>query len=233
MSHRRRAMTLLELLVVIAIVAALAAMLMPLAGGAWSMACSLQCQMNLKHVYEAFVLFDADDMAKEVIGPSAFYPEVEFWPGIPYIACQESQIFTCPSTEASPWEFAGSAPGDPQTADVPGEWDGSPPPSPPPSSPPAAQSEALSEFLNDLRYLNRVRGFEVSFGDPGHQGLGHMNLATREGQDGRGNYIEIGLDDNAVVTAGYMDGDGHDGIIRIYKESDGRVVAQLVKYSCG
>jgi prepilin-type N-terminal cleavage/methylation domain-containing protein/prepilin-type processing-associated H-X9-DG protein len=231
MLNRRRAFTLVELMIVIAIIGVLLAMLVPFVGGAWSLASSMQCQLNLKHIYEAFVVFDADDMAKDIIGPSAFYPEAEFWPGIPYIACSEASIFSCPSTESSPWEFAPDAPGDTQPGGDPGAW--SPPPLPPPSQAPAdPQQKDLKEFLNDLRYVHRVRGFEVNFGDPAHQGMGRMNLGTREGQDGRGRYIEIGLDDNSPVTESYMNTDGHDGIIRIYEESDGRVTAKLMKYSC-
>ena len=233
MLNRRRAFTLIELMVVVTIIGVLLAMQMPFVGGAWSLAASMQCQMNLKNIYEAFVLFDADDMAKDVIGPSAFYPEAEFWPGIPYVACADASFFSCPSTEASPWEFAPPPPVDPLSGDVPGGGSAPPPmpPTPPPSQPPENKPHVdLTQYLNDLRYVHRVRGFEVSFADPGHQGPGHMNLVTREGEDGRGKYIEIGLDDNAVVVS---PGSDHDGVIRIYQEADGRVIAKLVQYSCG
>jgi len=235
MLNRRRGMTLIELLVVVTIIAVLLAMLMPFVGGAWSLAASMQCQLNLKHIYEAFVVFDADDMAKDVIGPSAFFPEAEFWPGIPYIACSDASFYSCPSTEASPWEFAPPPPVDPQPGDVPGDpgdWSAPTPPSQPPEDKP---HKDLTQYLNDLRYVHRVRGFEISFADPAHQGLGHMNLGTREGQDARGKYIDIGTKDCSPVLADYLDSPsgGNDGIVRIYEEADGRVTAKLMKYWCG
>ncbi|MGB2821033.1 MAG: hypothetical protein WBF17_08630 [Phycisphaerae bacterium] len=91
----------------------------------------------------------------------------------------------------------------------------------------------VSDPLEGLLYACRNRGFEIPFNDPGHQGLGKMNLGTREGKDERGEYIEVGLDDNAPVTAAYMDRDGHDGIIRIYINAGGKMIAKLMKYSCG
>jgi prepilin-type processing-associated H-X9-DG protein len=40
------------------------------------------------------------------------------------------------------------------------------------------------------------------------------------------------MDDNAPITEGTF-ADGHDGIIRIYEDNDGNIIARLVKYSCG
>lgn len=91
----------------------------------------------------------------------------------------------------------------------------------------------LSEYLSQFLYTCRNRGFSVPFGDPAHQGVGKMNLGTRTGSDQTGNYIEIGLDDNSVVTANYMDNDGHDGLMRIYAGAGGRRFIKLLVYYCG
>jgi len=86
--------------------------------------------------------------------------------------------------------------------------------------------------LDSMFYLCRNRGLEVCIGNI--EGLGQMWVGTRRGSDGRGEYLEIGLDDNEIVTASYMDRDGHDGIIRIYDQlPGGEVIAKLCKYSCG
>jgi prepilin-type processing-associated H-X9-DG protein len=226
---------LAELVIVIAIIGILLALLVPGFSGAWAVAYATQCQLNLRHIYEAFIIFDGSEMAKGTVAEGGLFPDAEFWPGIPYLACPEPQVFACPCADASPYEFANDRPVDPETGG-PSGWDPEAwPPLPPvsPTPPPQPDRKSLDEFLQKLRYVHRVRGFEVGFADPAHQGLGHMNLGTREGADGRGQYIEIGLDDNSVVTANYMDNDGHDGIIRLYQQSDGQVIAKLMKYSCG
>jgi len=87
--------------------------------------------------------------------------------------------------------------------------------------------------LGGFVYVHRVRGFSVRFNSSTHQGLGHMNLGTRHGRDERGEYIEVGLDDNSTVTEAYMNGDGHDGLIRIYGGEGTAPVAKLMTYSCG
>jgi prepilin-type processing-associated H-X9-DG protein len=98
-----------------------------------------------------------------------------------------------------------------------------------------------SGVLSNLVYINRdssdwkpARNIEIRFDDPHHQGLGHKHLGTRRGSDERGDYIEVGLDDNSIVTERYMDNDGHDGIIRIYfnDRRTGRAIAKLMAYSC-
>lgn len=96
--------------------------------------------------------------------------------------------------------------------------------------------ETDADALEGLVYACRNRGFEVAFNDPAHAGLdkpGNMNLGWRTGQDAQGEYIEVGTDDNEIVTARYMDHDGHDGILRVYKNIDGKRVIKLVKYNCG
>jgi prepilin-type processing-associated H-X9-DG protein len=89
--------------------------------------------------------------------------------------------------------------------------------------------------MEGLRYTNsgynrNDRGWDVAFAEVG---LGKMNFGTRRGRDSRGEYIEVGLDDNSEVTADYMDRDGHDGILRVYVNVNGRAVIKLMKYSCG
>jgi len=87
-----------------------------------------------------------------------------------------------------------------------------------------------TEPLDGLVYVHPDRGFSVPFTECG---LGKMNFGTRRGQDSRGVYIECGTDDNDVVTASYMDNDGHDGLMRVYLMSTGEVILKLLKYSCG
>ena len=83
--------------------------------------------------------------------------------------------------------------------------------------------------LEGLQYLNRPRGWNIPFTEVG---LGKMYFGTRRGRDSRGEYIECGMDDNSPVDADYMDNDGSDGLIRVYLEPNGRVVAKLMKYNC-
>jgi len=93
---------------------------------------------------------------------------------------------------------------------------------------------AVGDPLAHLVYINRPRNLEICFADPDHQGLGHMHLGTWGGSDARGEYIEIGLNDNSPITENYWNsGESHDGIIRIYLNDGGRTIAKLIKYSCG
>ena len=88
--------------------------------------------------------------------------------------------------------------------------------------------------LSRMVYVHRVRNFQVAFDDSSHQGFGHMNLGTWTGSDSRGDYIEIGLNDNSPITENYYStSESHDGIIRIYLNDGGKVFAKLMKYSCG
>jgi len=88
--------------------------------------------------------------------------------------------------------------------------------------------------LSRLAYVHRVRNFQVPFDDPAHQGFGHMNLGTWTGSDARGEYIEIGLNDNSPITENYINTyESHDGIIRVYLDVGGETIAKLIKYSCG
>ena len=96
------------------------------------------------------------------------------------------------------------------------------------------QQAALGNPLSHLVYVHRVRSFQVAFDDPSHQGFGHMNLGTWTGSDERGDYIEIGLNDNSPITENYIStSESHDGIIRVYLNDGGKTTAKLIKYSCG
>jgi prepilin-type N-terminal cleavage/methylation domain-containing protein/prepilin-type processing-associated H-X9-DG protein len=98
------------------------------------------------------------------------------------------------------------------------------------------QETTLSNPLSHLAYVHRVRSFQVAFDDPGHQGFGHMNLGTWTGSDERGDYIDIGTNDNVPIAENYWNDGGaesHDGIIRIYLDAGGRTIAKLMRYSCG
>jgi len=96
------------------------------------------------------------------------------------------------------------------------------------------QQGTLGNPLSHLVYVHRVRQFQVAFDDPGHQGYGNMNLGTWTGSDERGDYIEIGINDNVPVTENYWSqGESHDGIIRVYLNDGGKTIAKLMRYSCG
>ncbi|HUS44918.1 MAG TPA: type II secretion system protein [Phycisphaerae bacterium] len=93
---------------------------------------------------------------------------------------------------------------------------------------------AVTDLLALLVYINRPRSLEISFADPDHQGFGHMHLGTWEGSDAKGDYIEIGLNDNSPITENYINNwESHDGIIRVYPNIGGTAIAKLIKYSCG
>jgi prepilin-type N-terminal cleavage/methylation domain-containing protein/prepilin-type processing-associated H-X9-DG protein len=88
--------------------------------------------------------------------------------------------------------------------------------------------------LSRMVYVHKPRNFQVAFDDPAHQGFGKMNLGTWTGSDARGEYIEIGLNDNSPITENYIStSESHDGIIRVYLNDGGKTIAKLIKYSCG
>ena len=98
----------------------------------------------------------------------------------------------------------------------------------------AVQATGDGNPLSRLIYVHKPRNFQVPFDDPAHQGFGHMNLGTWKGSDARGEYIEIGLNDNVPISEDYWnDWESHDGIIRIYLDVGGETIAKLMRYSCG
>jgi prepilin-type processing-associated H-X9-DG protein len=228
-------MTLLELLVVVAIIGILLALLIPSVGTAWDVALDTQCKCNLNRIFQAFGVFAAGGDTGRVLGESQFYPRVEYWPAVPYIVCDDARIFSCPQADAQPRDPGEDDPFDPAVFDPGGSGGsgtgGSGGTTPPPSAP--EDYSRLEEVLGDLKYACRNRGFEICFADPAHQGLGHMNLGTRRGQNERGKYIEIGTKDCSPVDEAYFKpGSGNDGIIRIQEDADGRITATLVAYWC-
>jgi len=237
MLRRAPAMTLLELLVVVAIIGILLGLLIPGLGTAWDVALDTQCKSNLHRIFQAFGVFAASGSTGRVLGESQFYPRVEYWPAVPYIVCEDARIFSCPQADAQPREPDEDDPFDPAVFDTGGSGGsggtggGGTTPPPPPSGP--DDYFRLEEVLGDLKYACRNRGFEISFADPGHQGLGRMNLGTRRGQNERGKYIEIGTKDCSPVDEAYFKpGSGNDGIIRVQEDADGRITATLVAYWC-
>ena len=238
MLRRAPAMTLLELLVVVAIIGILLGLLIPGLGTAWDVALDTQCKSNLHRIFQAFGVFAAGGDTGRVLGVSQFYPRVEYWPAVPYIVCEDARIFSCPQADAQPREPGEDDPFDPAVFGTGGSGGSggtgggtTPPPPPPPSGP--DDYSRLDEVLGDLKYACRNRGFEISFADPGHQGLGRMNLGTRRGQNERGKYIEIGTKDCSPVDEAYFKpGSGNDGIIRVQEDADGRITATLVAYWC-
>jgi len=202
----RRAFTLVELLVVIVILGLLLAILVPAGQQAWTLVRTTICRNNLFHIYQTFGTAAADARLSNS-GQTPFFPKPDAWMATAIKYSETSNILTCPESGIA-----------------------------------VALTDA-GNVLSRLVYINKTptssttggqsRNVRIQFDDPGHQGFGHMHLGTRTGSDARGEYIEIGLDDNSVVTEAYMNTDGHDGIIRIYLNDGGKVIAKLMKYSCG
>ena len=199
----RSAFTLIELLVVIVILALLLALLVPAGQHAWTAVRTTICRNNLYHIYQTFGLAAADARLSDS-GQTPFFPKPDEWMGTAISCSETSNILVCPEWRGEGGEDAEVQVGGPE-----------------------------ANPLSRMVYVHRVRSFQVAFDDPSHQGFGHMNLGTWTGSDARGEYIEIGLDDNDVVTEAYMNTDGHDGIIRVYLDDGGKTTAKLMKYSCG
>ena len=200
----RRAFTLVELLVVIVILGLLLALLMPAGQQAWAVVRTTICRNNLFHIYQTFGIAAADARLSN-IGKTPFFPEPDDWWVTAIQYSETSNILLCPE--------AGEG------VEVQ-----------------AAAANPLSRMVYrniDSSSWKPSRNIEIRFDDSAHQGFGNMHLGTRTGSDARGEYIEIGLDDNSEVTEAYMDGDGHDGIIRVYLDDGGKTTAKLMKFSCG
>ena len=199
----RRAFTLVELLVVIVILGLLLALLVPAGQQVWAVARITICRNNLFHIYQTFGTAAADARLGNS-GQTPFFPKPDEWWVTAIQYSETSNILLCPET---------------------GEG--------------VAVQATAANPLSRLVYVNRDthlgygRNIRIQFDDPAHQDLGQMHLGTRTGSDARGEYIEIGLDDNDVVTEAYMNTDGHDGIIRVYLDDGGKTTAKLMKYSCG
>ncbi len=200
----RRAFTLVELLVVIVILGLLLAILAPAGQQVWAVARNTICRNNLYHIYQTFGTAAADSRLSNS-GETPFFPKPGAWMGTAISYSETSNILVCPE-----WRGEGGEEGEVQAG--------------------APEANPLSRMV----YVHRVRNFQVAFDDPAHQGFGHMNLGTWTGSDERGDYIEIGLNDNSPITENYWSqGESHDGIIRIYLNDGGKVIVKLMKYSCG
>jgi len=234
MLRRAPGMTLLELLVVVLIVGILLALLIPGLQSAWDVARDTQCKTNLNRIFQAFGVFAASGAAGQAMGESQFYPRVEFWPAIPYVVCEDARVFRCPQADALPREPEDEPldSGDAGRADSGGSGGSGGRGGGTTPRPSDDDFSRLEEVLGDLRYVHRVRGFEICFADPAHQGLGHMNLGTRRGRNERGKYVEVGTKDCSPVDDAYFERGGNDGIILVQEYDDGRITATLVKYWC-
>ena len=200
----RGAFTLVELLVVIVILGLLLALLMPAGQRAWAVARITICRNNLYHIYQTFGTAAADSRLNDS-GQTPFFPEPDAWMGTAIQYSETSDILLCPEWRGEGGEDAEVQVGGPE-----------------------------ANPLSRMVYVHRVRNFQVAFDDPAHQGFGHMNLGTWTGSDARGEYIEIGLNDNSPITENYItSGESHDGIIRVYLNDGGKTIAKLIKYSCG
>lgn len=201
---KTRAFTLVELLIVIVILGVLLALLVPAGSRAWAVARATWCRDNLRQIHNGFYVHRAQ--AEELAG---LFPKADQFPSIPRMAMESPRTFICPEDD-----YDAEA-GDGQSAVV----------------------DPLSHLVYrniDSSSWKPPRNIEICFDDPAHQGFGHMHMGTWRGSDARGEYIEIGLNDNSPVTENYyMSGESHDGIIRIYLNDGGRTIAKLIKYSCG
>lgn len=197
---RRPGFTLTELMVVLAIIVLLVTILPPSLSRALALSRATVCR---NHLHEISTALATDRARLRMAGWSSAsdFPSADEWPGIPYSTCPMEDLYLCPEEEG------------------------------------AARVALMGDPLSHLVYRNidssswkPPRNIEIRFSDPGHQGLGNMHLGTRRGSDARGEYIEIGLDDNERVnqTSGR-----HDGVIRVYLNVKGRVIARLIQYSCG
>jgi len=201
----RRAFTLVELLVVIVILGLLLALLVPAGQQAWAVARTTICRNNLYHIYQTFGTAAADSR----LSNSAASGQTPFFP--------------------KPVDWMGTAIKYSETSNilVCSETDDKVQVGVPAGNP-----------LSRMVYVHNVSAtplhFEIRFDDPSHQGFGKMNLGTWTGSDARGEYIEIGLNDNSPITENYYSSsESHDGIIRVYLNDGGKVFAKLMKYSCG
>ena len=201
---KRGGFTLVEMMVVVSVLVLLVAMLVPSVSQAVSVARATACRSNLGQIRSGFgIQIGGSGESGSLAGIR--FPAAETFPTIPNNVLASPETFVCPEADVhgNPGQYA---------------------------------YETDAGALEGLVYICRNRGFEVAFNDPAHAGLGqpgNMNLGWRTGQDAQGEYIEIGTDDNEIVTASYMDNDGHDGILRIYKNINGKRVIKLVKYDCG
>ena len=207
----RRAFTLVELLVVIVILGLLLALLMPAGQQAWAVARITICRNNLYHIYQTFGTAAADLRLTNTStgGQTPFFPKPDAWWVTAIKYSETSNILLCPETGEGVAVQAT-----------------------------AANPLSRLVYVNRDTHLGHSRNIRIQFDDPAHQGLGQMHLGTRTGpvaptSDARGEYIEIGLDDNSEVTQNYMNTDGHDGIIRVYLNVGGETIAKLMRYNCG
>jgi len=85
--------------------------------------------------------------------------------------------------------------------------------------------------LEGLTYACTNRNFEIPITEVG---IGGLHIGTRRGQDSRAPYIEIVLEDvETRISTNTFDHDDGDGLMRVYLESNGKVVIKLLNYSCG
>jgi len=199
----RRAFTLVELLVVIVILGLLLALLVPAGQQAWALARMTICRNNLYHIYQTFGVAAAASR----LTTTSTGGQTLFFP--------------------KPGAWMGTAMKYSETSNIL---------LCPESSVKVAEQATAGNPLSRMVYVHKPRSFQIRFDDPSHQGFGHMNLGTWTGSDARGDYIEIGLNDNAPIPEDYWNDGGsesHDGIIRIYLNDGGKVIAKLMRYWCG
>lgn len=202
---KRDAFTLVEILVVIAVIALLLMIIMPTYQHAAALTRATLCRNNLHKLSTAFGTHAGGASAGSVKGATSL-PGADSWPAVPYSVCPVPTLFICPEKEE---RSIYTTPKNP---------------------------------MEGLRFTNsgsgawiNQRGWDIPFTEEGRRvGIDScLYLGTRRGKDSRGDYIEVGIDDNVAVTTSYMDNDGHDGLLRVYLEPNGKVVIKLMKFNCG
>ena len=107
---RNRGFTLIELLVVIAIIALLAAILFPAFSRARESARRARCQSNLKQIGLGIVQYAADYDGRTPGSSNGVAGDVASWPNLMFPYIKNSQVFTCPSAEKTPFMPQGITP---------------------------------------------------------------------------------------------------------------------------
>jgi prepilin-type N-terminal cleavage/methylation domain-containing protein/prepilin-type processing-associated H-X9-DG protein len=97
---------------------------------------------------------------------------------------------------------------------------------------PEVDTKTLSRsngVIAGARYINRCRGLDLPFNQAPFDDRA-MFLSAVRGADSLGAYTDFWTNDN---SSKYYEGDGHDGVVRIYEPVGSVCKAKIVSYTCG